>query len=225
MPLFRHNAVYERLTGSALAAWAEIPPAIASDCMNRSQAMDAAIKPLAPGTRLTGQARTVACMVGDNSAIHAATRLIGPGDVLVIAAGDYAETALWGGLLTQAVLSRGAAGVVVDGAVRDIAEIREAGFPCFASAAVPAGPHKGFGGTIDGVIACAGCAVAPGDIILGDDDGIAVVPLARATAVLAECHAKLAQEEAALERLRQGTLLADQMDIPEPHRSTDIKFH
>jgi len=81
---------------------------------------------------------------------------------------------------------------------------------------VPAGPHKGFGGTIDGVIACAGCTVAPGDIILGDDDGIAVVPLARADAVLADCRAKLAQEKTALERLGQGILLADQMDIPEP---------
>jgi regulator of RNase E activity RraA len=216
MPLLQHDARFERLPETALAAWAEIPPAIASDCMNRSQVMAARIKPLAPGTRLSGQARTVACMVGDNSAIHAAIRLIGPGDVLVIAAGGHADTALWGGLLTQAALSRGAAGVVLDGAVRDVAEIREAGLPCFAAAAVPAGPHKGFGGTIDGVIACAGCTVAPGDIILGDDDGIAVVPLGRADAVLADCHAKLAAEEQALARLRQGTLLADQMGIAEP---------
>ncbi len=216
MPLYRHDTRFERLAESALAAWAAIPPAIASDCMNRSQVMSAAIKPLAPGTRLAGQARTVACMVGDNSAIHAAIRLIGPGDVLVIAAGGHADTALWGGLLTQAALARGANGVVVDGGVRDVAEIRGTGFPCFAAAAVPAGPHKGFGGTIDGVIACAGCTVAPGDIVLGDDDGIAVVPLGRAEAVLADCHAKLTQEEQALERLRQGTLLADQMGIPEP---------
>jgi 4-hydroxy-4-methyl-2-oxoglutarate aldolase len=216
MPLFRHDTHFTRLTDAALAAWATIPPAIASDCMNRSQSMAARIKPLAPGTRLTGQARTVACMVGDNSAIHAALRLIGPGDVLVVAAGGYTETALWGGMLTQVALSQGALGVVVDGSVRDIAEIREVGFPCFAAAAVPAGPHKGFGGTIDGVIACAGCTVTPGDIILGDDDGIAVVPLRRAEALLADCRAKIAQEDEALERLRQGTLLADQMGIPEP---------
>jgi 4-hydroxy-4-methyl-2-oxoglutarate aldolase len=216
MPLFRHNTGFARLTDSEIAAWAAIPPAIASDCMNRGQTMAARIKPLAAGTRLTGHARTIACMVGDNSAIHAITRLIGPGDVLVIAAGGYADAALWGGLLTQVALSRGAAGVVIDGAVRDIAEIREAGFPSFAAATVPAGPHKGFGGTIDGVIACAGCTVAPGDIILGDDDGITVVPLGNADAVLADCHAKLAQEESALERLRQGELLADQMGIPDP---------
>jgi 4-hydroxy-4-methyl-2-oxoglutarate aldolase len=218
MPLYRHDARFTRLTDAALTDWATIPPAIASDCMNRSQSMAARIKPLAPGTRLTGQARTVSCMVGDNSAVHAALRLIGPGDVLVIAAGGYTETALWGGMLTQVALSRGAMGVVIDGSVRDIAEIREAGFPCFAAAAVPAGPHKGFGGTIDEVIACAGCTVAPGDIILGDDDGIAVVPLGRAEALLTDCRAKIAQEDEALERLRQGTLLADQMGMPEPEK-------
>jgi 4-hydroxy-4-methyl-2-oxoglutarate aldolase len=216
MPLFCHEAHFIRLTKPALASWAEIPPAIASDCMNRSQTMAAAVKPLAAGTRLAGHARTIECMVGDNSAVHAAIRLIEPGDVLVIAAGGYEETALWGGLLTQAALSRGAAGVVIDGAVRDIAEIREAGFACFAAATVPAGPHKWFGGTIDGIIACAGCPVAPGDIVLGDDDGIAVVPLARAEAVLADCRAKLAQEKDAVERLGKGELLADQMDIPIP---------
>lgn len=218
MPLYRHDIRFARLTGAALADWAAIPPAIASDCMNRDQSMAARIKPLAPGTRLTGQARTVACMVGDNSAIHAALRLIGPGDVLVIAAGGYTEAALWGGLLTRTALSKGAAGVVIDGSVRDIAEIREAGFPCFAAGAVPAGPHKGFGGTIDGVIACAGCTVAPGDIILGDDDGIVVVPLGRAETLLTDCRAKIAQEDDALARLRGGTLLADQIGIPEPER-------
>lgn len=218
MTLHRYDARFAKLDAAALADWTAIPPAIASDCMNRTQSMGATIKPLAPGTRLTGQARTVSCMVGDNMAIHAAIRLIESGEVLVIDAGGYADTALWGGLLTQAAMARGAAGVVIDGAVRDIAEIREAGFPCFAAAAVPAGPHKGFGGAIDGVIACAGCTVAPGDIILGDEDGIAVVPLARAEALLADCRAKIAQEEEALERLRQGTLLADQMGIPEPEK-------
>ena len=216
MPLLRHEPTFDPLGADALAEWAEIPPAIASDCMNRAQAMGAEMKPLAPGTRLVGQARTVACMVGDNSAVHAAIRLVRPGEVLVIAAGRYRDVALWGGLLTQGAIARGAAGVVIDGAVRDVAEIRGLGFPCFATGAVPAGPHKGFGGTIDGVIACAGCRVAPGDIVLGDDDGVAIVPLGRAGALLAACREKIAQEAAALEGLEGGTTLADQMGIPEP---------
>ena len=216
MPLLCHDAPFVPLGADALAAWAAVPPAIASDCMNRSGAMAAGVKPLAAGTPLVGQARTVACMVGDNSAAHAALRLVRPGEVLVIAAGGHADNAIWGGLLTRAAIARGVAGVVIDGAVRDVAEIRGLGFPCFATAAVPAGPHKGFGGTLDGVVACAGCTVAPGDIVLGDDDGITVVPFARAEALLAVCRAKVADEEAALERLEHGMLLADQMGIPEP---------
>lgn len=219
MPLLHHDAAFDTLSDAALAAWREIPPAIASDCMNRAQAMSAAVKPLAPGMRLAGQARTVTCMAGDNSAVHAALRLVRPGEVLVIDAGGHKAPAIWGGLLTRAAIARGLAGVVLDGAVRDVAEIRELGFPCFATAAVPAGPHKGFGGTIDGVISCAGCSLAPGDIVLGDDDGVAVVPLGRAERVLAACRAKIADEAEALERLEHGTLLADQMGIAEPERA------
>lgn len=218
MPLYHAEARFERLSDVVLTAWAEIPPAIASDCMNRAQSMDARIKPLAPGMRLAAQARTVVCMAGDNSAIHAAIRLIRPREVLVIAAGGHTGVALWGGLLTRAAMSRGAAGVVVDGAARDVAEIRELGFPCYAAGAVPAGPHKGFGGTIDGVISCAGCPVLPGDIVLGDDDGVVVVPLSRAGALLEECRAKLAQEKQAIARLANGELLADQLGIPHPDR-------
>ena len=87
MSILRHDTRFARLDKAAHAAWAAIPPAIASDCMNRGQAMVGAIKPLAAGTRLTGQARTIECMVGDNGAIHAALRLVQPGEVLVIAAG------------------------------------------------------------------------------------------------------------------------------------------
>ena len=101
MAIYHNDAGFERLAQEALAAWRGVPPAIASDCMNRAQIMASAIKPLSAGMALCGQARTVQCMVGDNSAIHAAMRLIRPGEILVIAAGGHRGTALWGGLLTQ----------------------------------------------------------------------------------------------------------------------------
>ena len=216
MAIYHNDAGFERLAQDTLAAWREIPPAIASDCMNRAQIMASAIKPLAAGTKLCGQARTVQCMVGNNSAIHAAMRLVRSGEVLVIAAGGHRGTALWGGLLAQEAQVLGLAGVVVDGAVRDVAEIREFGFPCFAAGATPAGPHKGFGGTIDGVVACAGCSVAAGDLILGDDDGVAVVPLARQAEIMAAARTKLAEEEKALARMKAGESLSDQLAMPRP---------
>lgn len=204
------------LPAGALDAWQGIPTATASDCLNRDRTMAAAIKPLVRGMRLTGQAMTVRCMVGDNSAIHAAVRVARSGAVMVIDARGFTDTAVWGGLLTRAALRAGLAGVIVDGAVRDTADIVELGFPCFARAVVPAGPHKGFGGAIDDVVSCGGCAVAPGDLILGDDDGVTVVPLAEADAALERCKAKLEQEKELIARLQTGESLADQFGVGRP---------
>ncbi len=215
MAIRRHDIHFERLSPEVLAAWGEIPPAVASDCMNRENFMAAAVKPVRAGTTLVGQARTVTSMVGDNGVSHVATALLAPGQVLVIDAGGYQDVAVWGGVATRAAMARGANGVVIDGAVRDVAEIRELGFPCYARAAVPGGPHKGFGGTIDGVIACAGCPVSPGDIVLGDDDGIAVVPLAEQADLLAACRDKLKQEEGWLAEIAAGKTMAEILGLGE----------
>ncbi len=124
MPIQRHEVDFETLPADVLERWRGVPPAIVSDCMNRSNVMAAAIKPVAAGMRVIGQARTVTCMVGDNSAVHTALGMIGRGEVLVVDAGGYEDTAVWGGIMTRAALQRGLAGLVVDGAVRDVAEIR-----------------------------------------------------------------------------------------------------
>jgi regulator of RNase E activity RraA len=105
--------------------------------------------------------------------------------------------------------------LVVDGAVRDVAEIREFGLQCFSRAVVPAGPHKGFGGIIDGPIACAGCPVKSGDLVIGDDDGVCVVPLERADTILAASLEKVAQEEQTNADTAAGTLPVDQMGFGE----------
>lgn len=215
MSLRQHVVQFRRLENGALDSWRSVPTATAADCLNREQTMAAAIKPLVRGMRLVGQARTVRCMVGDNSAIHAAMRRVDEGDVLVVDARGFADTAVWGGLLTHAAKRANLSGVVVDGAVRDTAEIISVGLPCFARAVAPAGPHKGFGGTIDGVVSCGGCSVAPGDLILGDDDGITVVPLAEAERALEAARSKLAQEQELLSRLEAGESLADQFGVPE----------
>jgi regulator of RNase E activity RraA len=213
MAIRRHNVQFQRLTPETLAAWGEIPPAVASDCMNRGNFMAAAIKPVRTGTTLVGQARTVTSMAGDNGVSHAATALLGVGEVMVIDAGGHDDVAVWGGVATRAAMARGVAGVVIDGAVRDVAEIRELDFPCYARAVVPGGPHKGFGGTIDGTIACAGCPVSPGDIVLGDDDGIVVVPLAEQAALLPVCRDKLIQEENWLAEIAAGKTMAELLGL------------
>jgi regulator of RNase E activity RraA len=191
MPLQRHAVEFETLAPETLAAWREIPPAIVSDCMNRTHAMAAAIKPVKPGLRLTGQARTVTGMAGDNGPAHAAIAM------------------------ANAAIKRGLKGAVIDGACRDVAEIRELDFACFARAHVPSGPHKGFGGIIDGAISCAGCPVSPGDLVLGDDDGVAVVPLAWADDMLAASQEKLRQEQDTLKQIAAGKTTVELLGIGE----------
>ena len=130
---------------------------------------------------------------------------------MVVDAGGFEDTAVWGGIMTRAAIKRGIGGLVVDGAVRDVAEIRELGFSCFSRAIVPAGPHKGFGGVIDGLIACAGCPVSPGDIVIGDDDGVCVVPLQRAAEIHAASLNKVAQEEETNAQTADGKLPAESL--------------
>lgn len=215
MTVFRHDVSIPRLTKADLAEWIGVPAAVVSDCLNRSQAMVGAISPLAPDMRIVAQARTVECMVADNSALHGAINMCEPGDVLVCNAQGFEDTAVFGGLLTRSAIKRGVAGLVIDGAVRDSTEIIEAGFPCFTRAVVPRGPHKGFGGVIDGPISCGGVAVSPGDLIIGDADGVTVLPVARVAEVLVSVHAVIAREEKALSALADGGTLSEIYGIPE----------
>lgn len=204
MPIRRCKAVFERLDEAALDPWRRLPPAVIGDAMDRSGCMAAAIKPIGFGLRIAGQGRTVQTMVGDNSTLHAAIGLIEPGEILVADAGGALDIAVWGGVMAAAAVHRRIGGVVIDGAARDAHELREIGFPLFCRAVTPRGPHKGFGGTIDGQVSVGGVAVSPGDIIVGDDDGVVVVPLARRHEVLKRAAAQLAKEEGWLAAIRQG---------------------
>ncbi|MEM7586106.1 MAG: RraA family protein [Acidobacteriota bacterium] len=215
MPVHLKDAPFERLSDTELAAWQGAEAAAVSDCLERSMAMDGGIGPLDPTMRVVGQARTVRCMAGDNSALHAAINRVEPGEVLVADASGFLGNAVWGGLMTDAARRKGIAGLVVDGAVRDSAEIVAAGFPCFVRGVVPAGPHKNFGGAIDVPIACGGVAVHPGDLIVGDADGVTVVPLERVEATLAAYHALKEKEARARAALDAGGTLADIYGVPE----------
>nr|WP_280636859.1 RraA family protein [Ruegeria sp. R14_0] len=201
-----------------MAAWAGAEAAAVSDCLDRAQAMEGGIQPLAPNMRLVGQARTVRCTVGDNSALHAALDLVERGDVLVADAGGFLGNAVWGGLMTEAARRKGIAGLVIDGAVRDRSDITASAFPCFTRGTVPAGPHKNFGGEIDGPIACGGVAVCPGDLVVADGDGVTIVPLSRVEIVLGAYRSLKAKEARALAALDNGGTLAEIYGIPEVTR-------
>jgi 4-hydroxy-4-methyl-2-oxoglutarate aldolase len=216
MALQRYQTNFQRLTDAELTAWRKIPPAVASDCMNRTQAMHARIKPVSPGVALCGQARTVQTMAGDCMAICEAIAVAAPGEIVVVDAGGVEDTAVWGGVMTFEAGLRRLGGAIIDGAVRDVSEIRSSGLPMFCRAVVPRGPHQGFGGVVDGQLSVAGVVVAPGDIVLANDDGVVVVPLARSAQVLAASEEHLLKEEIWMDGLRDGKMIKEIFGYPEP---------
>jgi len=215
MPVFQHNIDIPRMTDEALKKWRDIPAAVASDCLGRSQAMQGAIKPVDRSMRIVAQARTVEVMVADNSALHAAIGVCRPGEVLVCDAHAYEDQAIWGGLMTRSAIGANLAGLVIDGAGRDTDEIIEMGFSVFSRAIVPSGPHKGFGGVIDAPVSCGGVVIAPGDLVIGDGDGVTVVPFDKLDATLEAAEAVLAKEAKALKSLENGGSLAGIYGVPE----------
>ncbi len=204
MAIQRATANFERLSAHALAAWKHIPAAIAGDAMNRQNLMHHRITPMTAGYQMVGQARTVSAIAGDNSAIHAALGFLEPGQILVIDGGGYTDRALWGGILASYARRMQCGGVVLDGAVRDVAELKAESMPVYCCGHNPAGPSKGWGGMIDVNISCGGVTVKPGDLIIGDDDGIAVVPLERVEVVRKNAEERLIFEADVLKRIAAG---------------------
>jgi len=167
------------------------------DALGRFAAMDYQIKPLDPRMELLGCALTVWTRPCDNLAVYKALELAQPGDVLVIATEGYTNNTIWGELTTLIGRERGLAGMVTDGTVRDARAIVEIGLPVFARGLTPNSPLKHGPGKINTPITCGGAAIRPGDIIVGDGDGVVVVPLEQAEAVLQRVAA-IQDKEAAL---------------------------
>ena len=218
MAIIRHAFSYEALSAEELAKWRDVPPAVAGDIMNREWCTSSRISPLAQGSTLVGHARTVSVMSGDNGAIHIMNSLVQPGEIIVIAGRGAQDVALIGEIIVHCAKSRGVAGFVVDGSVRDVSALRDCGIPIYAAGATPRGPHKGFGGELDCTISCGDVPVNPGDLILGDDDGITVVPRDRCASVLKAGLEKVAQEADILAQIDKGATTAEiqGLEIPDP---------
>lgn len=214
MPLQIHASPSHLLPAEEIAAWRGMPAAVISDELNRAGTMVAGIKPLAPGMVFVGQALTVQCMVADNAALHYALTVAWPGAVLVADAGGFLGSAVWGGILHYAAKKKGLAAVVIDGAMRDAAEIRASGLPAFSRGVVPTGPHKAWGGAINGPIQCGGMAVAAGDLLVGDDDGVVVVRPDQMAGLLDRCRARIAKEKETIARIDAGARTVDLIGMP-----------
>lgn len=166
-----------------LAAFADIPTATLSDAMGRHGALSSAIRPMYENIRMVGAALTVLCFPGDNLMTHKALQMVQPGDVLVIDDGD-SNSGCFGHRSALTARARGGTGVVVSGSVRDVAALRQERFPVFARGVSPRAPQKNTPGSINVPVHVGGIVICPGDIVVGDDDGVVVIPRAMAKPVL-----------------------------------------
>lgn len=201
------------LSDEDLSGWLAIPSTVVSDELNRGGGMSSEIRALSQATRFVGEALTVSVMAGDNLALHVAANSAPAGVVIVVNASGHAQTAVWGEILHTVGECRRVAGVVIDGVVRDIAKLRTSKVPVFARGTSSNGPHKGWGGTINGTIQCGGVGVDAGDLVLGDDDGVVVVPKQKLSGLRQRCLARLQFEESVLKRVRAGASTLDVLGI------------
>ena len=171
-----------------------LPSAVLGDVMDRLGVMHSSIKPVWTGATLVGRAFTVWTRAGDNKTIHDALPEVKANDVLVVNGEGDVTRALIGELLGRRSQLAGAAGFVIDGAVRDAGGLADLGVPVFARAVTPAGPYKFGPGRIQVPVSVGGVAVMPGDYIVGDGDGVVVIRLPEVEAVIIAAEAKHQKE-------------------------------
>lgn len=178
------------------------------------KAMNADIRPLFPGAKLAGPAKTAIIPPGQNAGLHRTLLNARPGDVLVVDGGGSREFGPFGDILASACRQKGIAGLVIDSTVRDLAGIRELGFPVFCLGTNPSATVKTEPGKIDVAIDCSGVPVSPGDLIVGDEDGVVVIPKQIIQEVLASAAAIAEREKEILSEIAKGKTTCEIFNIP-----------
>ena len=193
-----------RASADYVAKFAELPVACVSDVMLRTEAGGAKLRPMHSGGMLCGPAFTVKTRPGDNLLIHKAIDMAQPGDVLVIDGSGELTNSLMGEMMLAYADKRGIAGVVVNGAIRDSAFVRSHAFPVYAAGVTHRGPYKNGPGAMNVPIALDGMVIEPGDLVIGDDDGLVSVPYSMLEAVYAGAAKKAAAEAKQLAAILSG---------------------
>lgn len=186
-------------------AFAKLPVANVSDSMSRMTAAGPTLRPMHASGGMAGVALTVKARPGDNLMLHKAIDMAVPGDVIVMDAGGDTTNALFGEMMLAYAMKRGVAGLVINGAIRDSDAMKEVNHPVFAAGVTHRGPYKDGPGEINVPIAIDGMVVHPGDIMIGDGDGVLCVPIDEAQDILAKAQAKLAAETRQMEAIAEGT--------------------
>lgn len=201
----------ERVPDSLVQAARALPTATLHEAGGKIGALPSALKPVAAGMAFAGAALTVHSPPGDNLWLHRALDIARPGDVLVVHVNGAHEHGYWGEIMATMAINRGLAGLVIDGCVRDGALLAEFGFPVFARGLCIRGTGKDFGATgwLNHPVRIGEVTVNAGDLVVGDGDGVVVVPRDRAADVVARSLKREADEAAILQQLKDGASTLD----------------
>jgi regulator of RNase E activity RraA len=197
----------ERVSAEVVGKAAQFQAAILADVAGRRGTMNGRISAISPAMKIAGPAITVEVRPGDNLMIHAAVAIAMPGDVIVVDGKGDQTCALMGAIVATGAKALRLAGFIVDAAVRDVEEMCELGLPVFSVGSNPNGPTKSVPGRVNWPVSVGGVAVSPGDLVVGDADGVVVVEREKAESLLELAEKKVAAEAKRMEGIRQGTQL------------------